>query len=273
MAFAENTEESAVFTLEDAFDAGVVGCREPSGVETVAGGEAVVHALAHRFVLRGHQTRRLRAGQAQGILQLGRRQLAQFARSHRRRVGAEYRAGVPATVEHLRAVQRVADARADFEADDRGKEKVRAGGGSRLRGHGRQQCGNDQRTTVYRRDGVKVVELEALNEGPVEHSRGRSAGGFPGADDHGVAAVLELEDGVGGHPRPGQLRADQAAAQTVEEQVFGAFDDALGNVVKGQAGDPSGQSSGRPVRVGGGVLVNGGHGHRWSCIRRGCRVV
>ena len=121
--------------------------------------------------------------------------------------------------------------------------------------------------------GVKVVELEALNEGPVEHGRGRSAGGFAGADDRGVAAVLEVEDGVGGYPRPGQLRADQAAAQAVEEQVLGAFDNGLGDVVKCQAGDPRGQLSGRPVRVGGGVLVNSGRGHRRSCVEGVARSV
>ena len=129
VAFAENTEKSAVFTLEHPLDAGVVGCRKPRGVETVAGGEAVVHALAHRFVLRGHQTRRLGAGQAECILQLRRRQPAQLARRHRRRVGAEHRSGVPAAVEHLRAVQRVSDPRADLEADDRREQKVGAGGG------------------------------------------------------------------------------------------------------------------------------------------------
>ena len=73
-----------------------------------------------------------------------------------------------------------------------------------------------------------------------------------GADHHGVAPVLQVQNGAGGHPRPGQLRADKAAAQAVEEQVLGTFDNGLGDVVKCQAGDPRSQLSGRPVRVGGG---------------------
>jgi hypothetical protein len=128
VAFAENAEESTVFTLEHPLDAGVVGGRQTGGIEPVAGGEPVVHALAHRFVLCGHQPRRLGAGQAEGILQLGGRQAAQFAGGHCRRVGAEHRAGVPAAVEHLRPVQCVADARPDFETDDRREQEVGAAG-------------------------------------------------------------------------------------------------------------------------------------------------
>ena len=117
---------------------------------------------------------------------------------------------------------------------------------------------------MHRRERVKVVELEALDEGAVQYGRGGPAGRLAGADDRGVAAALEVEDGAGSHPRPGQLRSDQAAAQAVEQEVFGAFDDVMGDVVEGQAGDPRGQSSGRPIGVGGGVLVNRGHGHRRS---------
>ncbi len=111
------------------------------------------------------------------------------------------------------------------------------------------------------RDRVKIVELEALDEGAVQHGRGGSGGRLAGADDRGVAGVLEVEDGVGGYPRPGELCSDEAAAQAVQQEVLGAFDDGLGDVVERQAGDPGGQSSGRPVWIGGGVLVNGGRGH------------
>ena len=55
MAFAENTEKSAVFAFEDALDPGVAVCCEARGIETVTRGKAVMHALAHRLVLGGHQ--------------------------------------------------------------------------------------------------------------------------------------------------------------------------------------------------------------------------
>ena len=45
-------------------------------------------------------------------------------------MGAEDRPRVPAAVEHLGAVQRVADAWADLETGDRREQEVGAGGGS-----------------------------------------------------------------------------------------------------------------------------------------------
>ena len=63
VAFAENAEKTTVFAFKDAFDAGVAVRGEPRCVEAVARGQAVVHALAHRFELGGHQPGRLGAGQ------------------------------------------------------------------------------------------------------------------------------------------------------------------------------------------------------------------
>ena len=104
VAFAEYAEESAVFTLEHPLDPGVAVRGKPRGIQPVAGREPVVHALAHRLELGGHQTRRLRARQAQRILQPCGGQPAQLAGRHRCRVGAEHGSGMPTAVEHLGAM-------------------------------------------------------------------------------------------------------------------------------------------------------------------------
>ena len=106
---------------------------------------------------------------------------------------------------------------------------------------------------------MEVVELEALDERAVEHrGRGR-AGDLAGADDDGVAGAFQAEDGVGGDARPRQLGPDQGATQAVQQQVLGALDDVVRDIVEREVGDPGGQPSGRPVRVGGGLLVHRGH--------------
>ena len=107
--------------------------------------------------------------------------------------------------------------------------------------------------------GMEVVELEALDERAVEHCGRGCAGGVSGADDDGVALAFQPEDGVGGDARPRQLGPDQGATQAVEQQVFGSLDDWLRDVVEREIGDPGGQSSGRPGRIGGGLLLHRGH--------------
>ena len=123
MTFTENAEKSAIFALEHPLDAGVAGRGQPRRVKTIARRETVVHALAHRLVLRGHQAGRLGAGQAEGVLQLRWLQAAQLARRHRGRVGAKDGSRVPAAVQHLGAVQRVPDPRAHLEAGDRRQQE------------------------------------------------------------------------------------------------------------------------------------------------------
>ena len=121
-----------------------------------------------------------------------------------------------------------------------------------------QQRGNEQRAAVQRREGMEVVELEALDEGAVEH-RGRGcAGGVAGADHDGVAAAFQVEDGVGGDARPGQLGADQGASQAVQQQVLGPLDDMRRDVVQVRSAT---QVASRPVGPSGSVAacVHGGH--------------
>ena len=147
MALAENTEESAVFAFEDSLDPGVAVGGEARGVEPVAGGQAVMHALAHRLVLGGHQAGRLSACQAECVLQLSGGQATQLAGGHRRRMGAEDRSGMPTAVEHFGAMQRVADAWSDLEPDDRGEKQIGAAN-FRQRRRGGQQRGDQQRAAV-----------------------------------------------------------------------------------------------------------------------------
>ena len=107
---------------------------------------------------------------------------------------------------------------------------------------------------------MEVVEFEPLDERAVEHGRRGRAGDLAGADHEGVALAFQAEDRVGRDARPRQLGADQGAPQTVQQQVFGSLDDVVRDLVEREVGDPGGQPSGRPGRVGGGLRVHCGHG-------------
>jgi hypothetical protein len=86
----------------------------------------VVHAFAHRFVLRGHQAGRLCAGQPECVFDARSVEVEDLGRGRGRSVGAEYRSGVPPARQHLRAVQCQAHARTDLEACDDAEKELRA---------------------------------------------------------------------------------------------------------------------------------------------------
>ena len=66
---------------------------------------------------------------------------------------------------------------------------------------------------------------------------------------------------------------DQGAAQAVQQQMFGALDDSFRDVAEAEPSDPGGQPAGRPGRIGGGLVVNRGRGHRGSSVEDVCHVV
>ena len=78
---------------------------------------------------------------------------------------------------------------------------------------------------------VEIVELEALNEGAVEQGGGRCTGSAAPADDGFTPLTFELEHCLDRNTGPGQLSPDERAADTVEEEVFGSFQDGRRNVV------------------------------------------
>src|SRR5207237_5805070 len=69
----EGGAEAAVLAFEDVLDACEAARGEERAVEAALRGAAGVHALHHRAVLRGHQARRLSAGDAErmdGLLRI-----------------------------------------------------------------------------------------------------------------------------------------------------------------------------------------------------------
>ena len=77
---------------------------------------------------------------------------------------------------------------------------------------------------------MEVVEFESLDEGAVEHRCGRRSGGPAGTDDNGCSGRFQRQNRIGCHPRPRQLRADERAAEPVEQQVLRSFDDPIRNI-------------------------------------------
>src|SRR5690606_1593012 len=70
VSLAESGQKAAIFALEDALDAGIAARRECGGVEPVARGKSVVHALDHGLELRRHEPAGLGARDTQRILEL-----------------------------------------------------------------------------------------------------------------------------------------------------------------------------------------------------------
>jgi hypothetical protein len=231
MALAEDREIAAIIALEHALDPGISGGCQMGRVETVARGESVMHALAHGLVLRGHQARGLRAGNAERVL-IGRGiKPEQRARGDRGRMGAEHRPGMPAARQHLGSVQRHAHPRTDLQPLDRAEQQRRTIDAAALLGASDQR-GQDQRGAVQRTERMKIVKLEALDERAVEQ-RGCGSGRSPApADDRLVARALEPRDRFDGQCRPGQLRPDQCAADAIEQQIFRALAHGLRDIIE-----------------------------------------
>jgi hypothetical protein len=140
-------------------------------------------------------------------------------------------------------VQREADPWTDLEPGDRGGQRRGARHWPEVL-RGREQHRHDQRRAVQRRQRMKIVEFEALDERAVEQHRGGAARGGAGTDHHRIPGTFETEDGPRRDPRPRQLRTHQPARDAVQEQVLGPDADPLGNLVERQLLDPARQRNG-----------------------------
>ena len=69
MALAEHCKKTAIFTFEDPLNTCISASGEQRGIEAVARAETMMHSLAHRFILRRHQARRLSACQPERIFE------------------------------------------------------------------------------------------------------------------------------------------------------------------------------------------------------------
>ena len=95
-----------------------------------------------------------------------------------------------------------------------------------------------------------VVELEALNEGAVEERRGRRRGLAVPADDAACTRTFKPGDDLHGFARPRQPRADNGAADTVEQEILRPLAHAFRHVIERQILQPGGKPPGLPVGVG-----------------------
>ena len=176
VARAEHGQEAAIGPLEDLLDAAVAPAREEGAHEAVARREAVLGPLDHTAELRGHEAARLRAGDPEGVFGRGGIQREELGGRGGGPGGAVHGAAVPATGEHVVAVEGVAGADAGFEADDGGEQEVGAGdfeGGvpraMRERFSGGDEGGEHDGGVVDWGRGVVVVEFGGLDEGGVHH--------------------------------------------------------------------------------------------------------
>jgi hypothetical protein len=197
VALAEGGEKAAIRAFEHLLDPGVAAGRERRRQQAVAGCETVLHALAHRLELRRHQSTGLGRRESDRVLEVLLVQAEERAGSGRGGRASEHRTRVPAPGQHLRAMEREPDARTDLEAADRAEKQVgaRGAGGDGQRGEHRRQ---HEACAMDGRDGVVVVELEALDVGAVQQRGGERGGGAAGSDERGRATAFKRGEGVGG---------------------------------------------------------------------------
>ncbi len=85
MAFTKDSEEAAIIALKDALDSGVAFGRQIGGVESVARGKAMLHALAHGLELGRHEATGLGRRQTKRVFILSCIEVQQRSGRHRSR--------------------------------------------------------------------------------------------------------------------------------------------------------------------------------------------
>src|ERR1700728_4234658 len=136
VALTEDGQPAAVGALEDPLDADVARCRERGGGQPVARGEAVLHALDHRFVHRGHEPARLGRRHPKGVLEPGGVQPVQRSCGRGRGDSAEDHARMPPARQHVQAAERLTDPRAGLVAKDGTEKEALTGDAAHPRGGG-----------------------------------------------------------------------------------------------------------------------------------------
>ena len=121
----EGRAKAAIGRFEHVDDAGEAGLRQQRAVKPALRRAPGMHALDHGAVLRGHQSRGLRAGDAERVHGLVGGEAQGGGRARRGGKHADGRAGMPALPDMLRA-HAFADARADLVAGDRRAQEIAA---------------------------------------------------------------------------------------------------------------------------------------------------
>jgi hypothetical protein len=207
-----------------------------------------VHALHHGAELRRHQSRGLRAGDAQGVHCFLRVEL-QAARGTRG--GGEYaqrRARMPARRD-VRGAHAQPDARPDLVAGNRGRQELPSGHAWRAL-RDREQRGDYDRPHVKHARAVHVVQLETLHGGAVRERR-VGGGELPArAPDDAFACRVHSGEHILQYAAPLQVRAVKRAAERVKHEELDAMPDFLGDCFEFQAGNEFRDAAGIGIVVG-----------------------
>ena len=253
----ENVVQKPPYSLsKHVHDAGEARVGEQRAVEAALRRAAGVHALHHRAVLRGHQARGLRAGDAQRMhgfvdIELQARARRRPRRKTRRRVAPECQPCADVLGSHAHA-----DARPDLVARDGGGEKF-------LAAHARPQLGDRRsaRAAPPRRRAARPARCTSSSSKPCTCVPLTSAA--CGAESVCVvphtaqACVVSSSPSVSCRMRHhSRSRAVERAAERVEHQELDALAHLGGNVLVAQPGDEFGDAAGVTVIVAGFV---GGH--------------
>ncbi|MNU71772.1 hypothetical protein D3C71_612070 [compost metagenome] len=178
-------------------------------------------------------TGRLRAGRAEGMQHLLRRQLEQAAHRRGCRERARRRRGVEGAV--VRPAQELADADAHLVARDHGRQQLRAAGAEALC---HRQCGcDDHGGRVEHRAVVHVVLLHVVRGRRVDHRREQRRAGAPRGEDlaRPVGGAHHLREALDAAYRP-RGAGREHRAEPVEHQVLGAAQHGRGDVGELQLG-------------------------------------
>ena len=179
-----------------------------------------MHALDHRAVLRRHQARGLRAGDAERVHGLVGVELQSARGARGGGEHAERGARMPALRDVLGA-HADADARSDLVARDRrGQEFLAAHAGSHF--GDRDQRRQHHRADVQHALAVHVVELEALHLRAVDERRVRRRQFLSGAPHRARLRGVELAEALLQDAAPFEVGAVNRAAERIEHQQLDA---------------------------------------------------
>ena len=209
---------AAILDLEDILDAGEAVFGKLRGDQADPGGVAGEQPLHHRAILRAHQARRHRSGNAERVAGSVSIEAQEARRGRRRAKRAGGSGRMPAAIEGGDAL-RCTNACQQFIADGHRDQRVFAGDGEPHFGTGQQKRDGDAAGMRPRAE-MRVVDLEALDHRRIgEHgSLSRDSALFRSPDAARTVALMlrELAD-LGG---PWRLAAVEAATQRIQKRPF-----------------------------------------------------
>ena len=225
-------------------------------------GPAAVHEKLHR-------SRRLAQADAEGARHLLRRQAEHPRRRRRRAEGAARGRRVKSAHVVVLRHQRQAETDLHLEAGDDGGDHVAPAGARHFRrGQGRR---HDGRAGMEGRPGMGVVEVEGMDQRPVEERRagGRVAGLVADDARFSPRQPQPFHRGDQTGRRRGVVAGADGDADAVRHQQLGALAHLVRQALVGRGGDEFGKPAGDPAHgqsshavLGGQHTTNPGPGHK-----------